>query len=663
MWLLLFALVPVMAVEASSPVVFENGSGVDFERLIEELPRTGMAGGDVRPRVRAIRGDGSIGETHVVSGRLRVRLHRGVDGPAVAREIGARDLGTPAYASRYRLFEVEASRAIEVVRRLRRDGRIIEADLVLGRRRVRHMAPDDPSYALQWHLKNTGQNGGVAGIDVNVESLWGTFGGAGTRGAGVRIAIVDDGIQSNHPDLDVDVGSGRNWNNGPPDDAGPLVFTDNHGTAVAGIAAALGNNVTLVCGVAPEATLVSERLLGNAFAGEPTPDDWQEAEAFAWLAHAGAATLDIKNNSWGTIDEGHITAGPGPLARDALRFATTFGRDGLGTVFVFSVGNGGARPTPAETEDANLNGYANSIQSIAVAGITDAGEVAYYSEPGANILVSAPAESRFSDLAHLDILTTDRTGTDGYNVNLGGPSGGNLTSFDGTSAATPIVSGVCALMLQSNPNLGWRDVHEILARTARKLVPADPGWTTNGAGLHFHHDYGAGLVDAAAACGLALTWTNLDHMKRASAELAGPVAIPDGNPAGIARTFSMAANGPARRTRDAARPHHAPAARATRHQTDFAVGNDEPARAAEQRHECRLCGLDVFDDSLLGRVGRWRLDDRGRRHGERGNRHAEQRHARGLRDLAGRGCLRSLAPHRFRRRRRGESVAPRHGLG
>jgi subtilisin family serine protease/subtilisin-like proprotein convertase family protein len=530
--LLIPAMIPIMAA-AMTPTVIENGRGVDFERLVAEAPQASVAG-------LWLRVQNDVSARRLVTGRLVLQLADHVDGAALAREFGVRDLGCPAYAPGTRIVEIEPGRAVELIQALRADARVERADLVLGKPRRLLTAPDDPSYQRQWHLRNTGQNGGVAGIDINVESVWGNFGGAGTRGAGIRIGIVDDGVQPDHPDLAVDASTGRNWNNGPPENAGPLVFTDNHGTAVAGIAAAIGNNASGVCGVAPEATPVSERLLGNAFSGEPTPDDWQEAEAFAWLVHAGADSLDIKNNSWGTVDEGHITEGPGPLARDALRFAATFGRGGLGTIIVFSAGNGGSRPMPEATEDSNLNGYANAIQSIAVAGITDAGEVAYYSEPGANLLLSAPAESRFSDLLHLDILTTDRTGADGYNDNPNSPSSGNLTSFDGTSAATPIVSGVCALVLQANPLLGWRDVHEIFARTARQLVPSDPGWTTNGAGLHFHHDFGAGLVDAAAACTLAATWTNLEHLKSASAQLAGPAAIADGDPAGITRTIPVA---------------------------------------------------------------------------------------------------------------------------
>ena len=72
------------------------------------------------------------------------------------------------------------------------------------------------------------------------------------------------------------------------------------------------------------------------------------------------------------------------------------------------------------------------------------------------------------------------------------------SNFGGTSAAVPLVSGVVALMLEENPNLSWRDVQDILIRTARK-IDEPGGWSTNAAGLEFSHNYGAGLLDATAA--------------------------------------------------------------------------------------------------------------------------------------------------------------------
>jgi subtilisin-like proprotein convertase family protein len=99
-----------------------------------------------------------------------------------------------------------------------------------------------------------------------------------------------------------------------------------------------------------------------------------------------------------------------------------------------------------------------------------------------------------------------------------------------------------ALMLQANPNLGYRDVQEILMRSATTNDPNDGGWVTNGAGFDFHHRYGAGLVNAQAATTMATTWTNLparETRSQSSANLA--LSIPDGGSAGLTHSFTVAA--------------------------------------------------------------------------------------------------------------------------
>ncbi|OYV05334.1 MAG: hypothetical protein CFE26_12135 [Verrucomicrobiales bacterium VVV1] len=106
------------------------------------------------------------------------------------------------------------------------------------------------------------------------------------------------------------------------------------------------------------------------------------------------------------------------------------------------------------------------------------------------------------------------------------------------------MSGIVADLLQSKPTLGWRDVQEIFIRSAKKVNPTDAGWSNNGAGFHFHHDYGAGLVDAAAAITLASTWTNLPATAApsVSSQTGLSVAIPNNNATGITRTFDLSSS-------------------------------------------------------------------------------------------------------------------------
>jgi len=154
-------------------------------------------------------------------------------------------------------------------------------------------------------------------------------------------------------------------------------------------------------------------------------------------------------------------------------------------------------------DNANYHNFQNSRFTIAVGALDDGGTFnapntqAGFSTPGAPILVSAPGT---------DVLTTDIAGT-------AGASSGDTASTSGTSFAAPLVSGVIALMLEANPNLGYRDVQERLAYTAVQNDSLQAEWKINGAtnwnlgGLHTNNNYGFGQVDAHAAVRLAETWT------------------------------------------------------------------------------------------------------------------------------------------------------------
>jgi subtilisin-like proprotein convertase family protein len=97
---------------------------------------------------------------------------------------------------------------------------------------------------------------------------------------------------------------------------------------------------------------------------------------------------------------------------------------------------------------------------------------------------------------------------------------------------------VVALMLQANPLLGWRDVPEILMRSARRVSPNDSDWSTNSAGIAHNHRLGGGLVDAAAAVALATNWSNLgpDTLLSLSQTNLG-LSVPDNSAAGVSVSF------------------------------------------------------------------------------------------------------------------------------
>ena len=389
--------------------------------------------------------------------------------------------------------------------------------------------PNDPLYLDQWHLSNSGNSGGVPGIDANILLAWDyqlDAGGPdvianGYTGAGVTIGILDDSLQLDQVDLAPNIVQGDahyDFNNGDINPSPELFSGDFHGTACAGVAAGRGNNGRGVTGSAPEAALVGLRLISGP------ASDADFAGGFTWAGGAVPVSLDISSNSWGP-SSGYMF-GPDILAANGLRTSATTGRGGKGVVFLFAAGNG-----RENEDDVNMNGYANSRYTIAVGAITNAGKQSYYSNNGSSLLVSAPSNG-----GTLGITTTDVTGAEGYSPT------DYANDFGGTSSATPLVAGIVALMLEANPNLGNRDVMEILASTGATVDATNPTWHVNGAGFLFSHSYGGGMADATAAIVRALDWENLAPETQAEVILnapAVPVGIPDANTLGISRSFNF----------------------------------------------------------------------------------------------------------------------------
>lgn len=396
-------------------------------------------------------------------------------------------------------------------------------------------SPTDPLFKDQWHLKNTGQlgaNGVVAkvGEDINVEPVWNSCGLAATcRGEGIRIAVVDDGMEILHEDLAANVAAGLSFNylTGGNDPTPPSGSGEAHGTGVSGIIAARDLNNRGVRGVAPRAGLVGFNLLQNLSSSN-------EADAMT----RGSPDVHIFSNSWGAQDGTGLLADAPFVWRTAIDTGLSTGRAGKGAVYVWAAGNGarGSGNCADCVDNSNYDGRANYRGVIAVGAVNNQGTKSSYSEPGANILVSAPG-GEFCD-THT-ISTTDLSGEDGVNPS-GSASVADYTDtnyskcMNGTSAATPVVSGVVALVLQANSTLSYRDVRSVLANSARKNDPSDGDWTVNGAGLNINHNYGFGVVNADAAVTLAKTWTNLSVEKTHESPLITVnTAIPDNDTTGV----------------------------------------------------------------------------------------------------------------------------------
>ncbi|MGB3245304.1 MAG: S8 family serine peptidase [Sulfitobacter sp.] len=385
--------------------------------------------------------------------------------------------------------------------------------------------PTDGLFSAQWHLRNTS----AGQLDLNVEDVWeSNSGGANYTGNGVRVAVIDDSLDRNHKDLNGNVDVGSDWDF-YDNDTNPtqVLSSDEHGTSVAGIIGSERDGVGTV-GVAYDITLFGFRVKSAGEAGDTLAtllDDFvsqitsaiDEASGNGTIAGAGEA--DVVNMSNGTqistnlMDLGMGTPSLMNTLEVAINNAAEDGRGGLGTNIVKSAGNG-----RGSDHDANLSSWNANIHTISVAAVDRDGDLSSYSTKGSNVLVSG-----FGSPTSGQVVTTDVTGSGGYNSGQASqPADQDYTnSFNGTSAAAPMVSGVVALMLEANDQLGWRDVQEILANSARH-VGTDVGAGINGAeqnawafnnaahwnggGMHFSKDYGFGLVDAHAAVRMAETW-------------------------------------------------------------------------------------------------------------------------------------------------------------
>lgn len=393
---------------------------------------------------------------------------------------------------------------------------------------IPEITPNDPLFTDQWHLKNTGQTGrdgmaGKEGEDINVSSAW-----ASATGKGIRIAIIDDGLDINHEDLNIV--PGKSWNYITNAYGDPSSTTGSHGTSCGGLAAAKGNNGIGVTGVAYDAKQVGYNLLAastGSFGADAVSKDLQSNH--------------IYSNSYGAADETGLYYPSEEVWRQAIDTGINTGRNGKGVVYTWAAGNG------APTDRSDYDGQANYQGVLAIGSLNDQGTKSSYSEPGSNLLVMAYGGEFCS--THTT-TTVDITGTEGSNN--GTSSADDYTGqpnytrcMNGTSAATPEASGVVALLLETNPALTWRDVRAILAQTARKNDPTNTDWTTNGGGFHINHNYGYGAIDASAAVTAARTWKNIATQKTAtaSASLVAPMVIADNSSTALTSTINLSNSG------------------------------------------------------------------------------------------------------------------------
>lgn len=251
-----------------------------------------------------------------------------------------------------RLNEPKTANPLEKSRALYETGRFEWAEPNFIREYKKSAAPNDPLFGQQWHLHNTGQSGGTIGADVDASAAWNLQQGS----SAITIAIVDDGVLKTHEDLAANIftNPGEVAGNGIDDDgngyiddvngwdfsnndndASPFDVDDNHGTAVAGVAAARGNNSIGVSGACQNCKILPVKIFSPDYAGDTATGNA--------LRYAGSFA-DVVNNSWGG-------GSPSSVLQTAIQFATTSGRGGKGAVVLFATGNAASGlstlPSPA----------------------------------------------------------------------------------------------------------------------------------------------------------------------------------------------------------------------------------------------------------------------------------------------------------------------------
>ncbi|XP_052698700.1 furin-like protease kpc-1 isoform X6 [Crassostrea angulata] len=337
---------------------------------------------------------------------------------------------------------------------------------------------NDPKWKDMWYLHGEDLKKRGSGLDMNVMGAW----EQGVTGKRVVVTILDDGIEKDHPDLmdnyDPDASFDVNSHDKDPQPHYDYTNENRHGTRCAGEVAAKANNNVCGVGVAYNARIGGVRMLD----GDVT--DSVEAQSLSLRNNH----IDIYSASWGPDDDGRTVDGPATLARKAFYDGITKGRGGRGSIFVWASGNGGR-----DGDSCNCDGYTNSIYTLSISSATENGNIPWYSEACSSTLATTYSSGSGGER---QIVTTDLRKICTVN-------------HTGTSASAPLAAGICALALEANPTLTWRDMQHIVVNTARKANLDPRVWTTNGVGRQVSHSFGFGLMDAGAMVRLARNWTSV----------------------------------------------------------------------------------------------------------------------------------------------------------
>lgn len=274
---------------------------------------------------------------------------------------------------------------------------------------------NDTHWVEQWPLDNIGQGSGTKGADIEALNGWSLARGS----AGVIVAVLDSGLAPNHPEFTGRVLPGFDFINqdaDPADDHG-------HGTAVSGVLAANAENAFGLAGVDHRCTLLPVKVLDRNNGGTV----FSFAQGLTYAADAGARVVNMSLINY-------------PL-NNTVNLALQYARD-AGCVLVACAGNGGPG-------DADVSGPGRSPLTISVGATTKTDTLGFFSGTGVNLDLVAPGQQ---------VPATIRSTADAWG------------SFTGCSAATPIVSGIAAVLLSVDPTLTHDEVQQVLEAGAEDRV-------------------------------------------------------------------------------------------------------------------------------------------------------------------------------------------------
>ncbi|MCU7543294.1 S8 family serine peptidase [Riemerella anatipestifer] len=333
---------------------------------------------------------------------------------------------------------------------------------------IRLLVPhtNDPYFNSQWAIKNQGYNNGIFGADMKVEDAWNY-----STGNGIKVAIIDEGVDLNHPDLLPNLLSGYDAT-GNNSGGGPS-GNDAHGTACAGIVATVANNNIGTTGVAYNAKIIPVRIAYTS-GGSWVTSDTTIANGINWAWQNGA---DVLSNSWGGGSYSSTIV-------NAINNAVANGRNGKGSVVLFSSGNNNSTVSFPATQGNVIAVGASSMCDERKTPTSCDGEFWWGSNFGNSLDVVAPG---------VKIYTTDISGSLGYNL------GDYQSDFNGTSSACPNVAGVVALILSANPNLTQQEARDILERNTDKVGGYSYFNNSNQPNGTWNNEMGYGRVNALKA--------------------------------------------------------------------------------------------------------------------------------------------------------------------